>query len=462
MRFRAPTIDCRTLAGPTRRTLMLGGLLFACLRGGRAQGIGPGGRAIYVSPDGSDEGPGTLDAPFATITAALKKTPRLGAGDTVIVLPGTYAEQVIVTPGGNSSGYFTLRSLVPHGAKIRSPKNTYSAIAIVNEFVSVEGFDVQAGGDGHGIEATFINGDPKQNGPSHIRVAGNLSHDNAGSGISLSYGDFYIVEDNICHGNCATNSYQGSGISVYAPRAVDGDEMPFRIIIRRNISRDNMAIKLPGEPEPQHSDGNGIIYDDSKNSQQRHPAGAYRYRTLIENNLCYRNGGRGVHVFLSDHAIIRNNTCCYNNRDPKNPASWRGELSNVDSSDCKWVNNIGVADPTINRFNTAIMDGSTPTHRSVDVLWQRNLTFNGMPGNASVNQSPARGFQEAYPDNLFGVDPKFLQPEPSAKEPDFRVDVGSPARATGVTQFGTVLHDLSGRARPPEYVAIGALQPADD
>ena len=70
-----PAIDRHILAGPTRRTLMVGALMVAWSGGARTQGKGPGGLIIYVSPDGSDDGPGTLDAPFLTITAALKKTP---------------------------------------------------------------------------------------------------------------------------------------------------------------------------------------------------------------------------------------------------------------------------------------------------------------------------------------------------------------------------------------------------
>lgn len=416
------------------------------------------GRTIFVAPDGLPDGPGGRETPFSTISAALAKTPGLGAADTIVALPGVYREQVIIAAGGDASGVFTLKSLVPHGAKIRSPKGTYSAVAIVANYVCVEGFDVEAGGDGHGIEATFLEGDSTRDGPHHIRIAGNVSHDNAGSGISLSYGDYYLIEDNVCYGNCATNAYQGSGISVYAPRAVDGEDAPHRIIIRRNVSHDNMAIKLPDGPP--HSDGNGIIYDDSRNSQLRHPAGPYKWSALIENNLCYRNGGRGVHVFLSEHVLVRNNTCCYNNRDNLNPATWRGELSNLASSDCIWVNNIGVADLVVNRFNTAIMEGSTPDFRVADVIWSRNLTYDGASRAPSVNQSPSRDFLKTFPDHIFGIDPGFVRAGPSSDDPDFNLTAQSPAIAAGSSQFGVPADDLVRAPRVAGRISLGALQAA--
>jgi parallel beta-helix repeat protein len=413
-------------------------------------------RSFYVSSSGSDLNIGTERSPFKSISHAFRAISDLGANDTIVVMPGVYAEQVVVSKGGDATGELTLRSQVPRAAKIRSPPNTYSAVNIVQSHVVIDGFDVQAGGNGHGIEATFINGNSANNGPHHISIINNASHQNAGSGIGVAYGDFYRIEDNVCYGNCATNPYQGSGISIYAARSVPGSNEPFRNFIRRNLCHDNMALDLPGFPEPPHSDGNGIIIDDLINSQSLHPAGPYLFKTLVENNVCYRNGGRGVHIFLSNRVLVRNNTAYHNNCDPKNPGTWRGELSNVCSSDTTWVNNIGVADLGTNKRNTAINEGSTARVKSERVAWHNNLTFDGRPGSQSVAADPTKSILGNQ--NLLGIDPQFAQHEVTAAS-HLKLRPNSPAVDAGTTAFGLSELDAVGEPRLlGKAVDLGAFE----
>lgn len=434
---------------------MVGGL--ALLDRSRAVALRPG-RTIFVSPSGSDQNVGTEQSPFSTFNEIFRKIRDLGAGDVIVAKPGVYHEAVMVSAGGDASANLTIRSEVPHGAIIRSPRNSYSAISILRNFVTIDGFDVQSGGTGHGIEATFIDGDNRRNGPHHIIIRNTICHDNAGSGISLSYGDFYLVENNLCYGNCATNSYQGSGISVYAARAVEGAER-LRIIIRGNTCHSNMALVLPGDVP--HSDGNGIIIDDLRNTQLRYPSGTYPYTTLVENNLCYLNGGKGIHVFLSENVVVRNNTACYNNRDPKNPATWRGELSNVDSNHCVWVNNIGVAKRTTNPANSAILDASTSGSPNSDVVWMRNLTFDGRVGSPSVTQwpgNPTLVSQSPYR-NIFGKDPQFVNAVAIDTDADFRLLKSSPAIDAGTAAYGISSLDRKGDPRNQgRRVDLGAFE----
>lgn len=443
-----------------RQSLKLPALLFgvATSRPALAAQDDPA-RTFYVSSLASDSNTGTQDSPFATIGRAVQAVARNGANHSILVMPGTYREQVIVSTGGDPTGDLVIRSIVPHAAKIRSPVNTYSAVNIVQSYVTFEGFDVSAGGDGPGIEATFIDGDSKNNGPHHITILDNISHGNAGSGISVSYGDFYRIEGNTCFGNCATSIYQGSGISIYAARAVSGTD-GFRNFIRNNYCYENMTLNLPGDPEPAHSDGNGIIIDDLKNTQSGHPAGAYKFRTLVENNVAYRNGGRGVHVFLSDNVIVANNTCCYNNRDPLNPATWRGDLSSVDSGNCEWVNNLAVADPAVNPDNTAILDGAS-TIESGPNVWRRNLTFDGRPQSASVRlQRPNAILTSTGVDaNILGADPLFIRGGVDVATPDFRLRPDSPARGAGIVWQGESKIDVEGSTRTGAgEIDIGAYE----
>jgi hypothetical protein len=444
------------------RRAVLGGIGLASgllVYSDRAFSLSPG-RSFYVSPKGKDTNIGTMEAPFGSISRVFSAVDDLGANDTVIVMPGVYLEQVVVSKGGGPSGYLTLRSLVPQAAKIRSPKDSYSAVNITSNYVILEGFDVQAGGTGHGIEATFLDGNRANNGPHHITIVDNISHQNAGSGIGVAYGDFYTIERNVCFGNCGTNAYQGSGISIYAARSVPGSSEPFRNFVRGNVCFDNMEIDLPGDPQPPHSDGNGIIIDDLTNSQSGHPAGVYPFRTLVENNVCYDNGGRGVHVFLSNNVVVLNNTSYHNNRDRLNPGTWRGELSNVGSSNTIWVNNIGVADPAANNKNSAINQGSTPHLKSDEVVWFNNLTFDGRPGHTSLNlDRPNPTLTISAPNsNLLGVDPQFAGVEVNAAT-DLRLRPESPAVDAGTSAFGVSAHDFCGQPRVQGgAVDIGAFE----
>src|SRR5262249_34617547 len=50
------------------------------------------GKVYYVSPSGSDEGPGTVDRPFATLA---KGAGLLRPGDTLYLRGGTYADNLV-------------------------------------------------------------------------------------------------------------------------------------------------------------------------------------------------------------------------------------------------------------------------------------------------------------------------------------------------------------------------------
>jgi serralysin len=220
-----------------------------------------------------------------------------------------------------------------------------------------------------------------------------------------------------------------------------------------------MVVDLPGNPEPAHSDGNGIIVDDLTNSQSRHPAGIYPFRTLIEGNVCYRNGGRGVHVFLSNHVVVLNNTSYRNNRDHLNPGTWRGELSNVGSSHNVWANNIGVADLVTNKGNSAINEGSTSRLICKDVVWLNNLTFDGRPGSASLRvDRPNPTLTGKQSRNLLGIDPIFLGVEVRAAS-DLQLRSDSPAIDAGTSAFGVSERDFRGQPRMVgKAVDIGAFE----
>jgi hypothetical protein len=336
----------------------------------------PTGRVFYVATTGNDGNPGTQAQPWRNIGTAVGGPKNLQPGDTVIVMPGTYTEQAWFSNGGDASGYVALRSHIKHGALVRPPSGTYSTINLQASYTTVDGFDV-VGGSGHGIAAEASN-------IHHIRILNNLCHDSGGSGISCVRGEFYTIDGNICHGNSNTNGFHTSGISIYQARGVAGDTTTsgFRNIVRNNVCYNNIEISTSGD----HTDGNGIIIDDFNNTQGGGEPGGYLYPTLVENNLCFDNGSKGIQVTWSNLVTIRNNTCFHNNKDNLNQGTWRAELSNQMCNDNTWVNNIGWANLMINSNNLAIRDGSV-SGGNVNVVWYNNLTYNGTPELGAPGQS---------------------------------------------------------------------------
>ncbi|WP_414582785.1 right-handed parallel beta-helix repeat-containing protein [Scytonema sp. PCC 10023] len=68
------------------------------------------GTVYYVSPDGSDDNPGTSDKPWKSINYAVSEDSAIKAGDTILVQPGTYTELVTLGKSGSESGNITLKA----------------------------------------------------------------------------------------------------------------------------------------------------------------------------------------------------------------------------------------------------------------------------------------------------------------------------------------------------------------
>lgn len=389
-------------------------------------------RMIYVSTTGRDTGDGSAANPFRTINHAAS---TVNPGDEIIVRPGTYTETIDVNRGGTAGAEVTIRSEIPGAALIRPPEGAHNTITINANHVTIQGFDIKGGG-GDGIEANNVH---------HITIRGNTVHDSGESGIQFNQSEFILVEGNETFGNASSGWY--SGISIYQCRNITGDTTTpgFRTIVRDNISYDN-ATKT-GE----HTDGNGIIIDDFQSTQTAgHPN--YTYPTLVENNIVYQNGGKGIQVVWSDHVTVRNNTAWHNNQDPLNTGTWRGEVSNSQGSNNVWVNNIAVADPSINPNNTAFDNTSYGGYVNI-VTWANNIGFNGIPGEVSLKTDGGNAIPDAASGNRHGVDPGFAGPPGN-----FTLGNTSIAINAGTTQYGIGMGDLDGGPRAIDGVDIGAYE----
>lgn len=389
----------------------------------------------YVATTGSSGGNGSASSPFRTISEAMAS--NLRPGDEVVVKAGTYNEAINIDKDGSAAGNITLRSEVPGGALIRPPEGSWNAISVNGNYVTINGFDI-GGANGDGIEANNVH---------HVSILNNKVHGSGESGIQFNQSDFIRIEGNETYNNASTGWF--SGISIYQNRNITGDTSTdgYRTIVRNNISHDNVT------KSGAHTDGNGIIIDDFQSTQTSgHPN--YTFKTLVENNLVYENGGKGIQVTWSDSVTVKNNTAYHNNQDPQNTGTWRGELSNSASSNNTWVNNIAVADPSINKNNTAIDNTSTDSYKNSNVVWANNITYNGTAGQASVKTDGGNAMPSAADGNKLGVDPKFA----AAASDNFHLGSTSSAIDGGTAKYGVSSVDLDGHARVVGTVDMGAYE----
>jgi serralysin len=360
---------------------------------------------------------------------------NLKPGDEVVVKAGTYHESVRISKSGNANDYITVRAEKPGAVKIVPPSDKDFGVHIQGDYVKLDGFEI-TGARSAGITAHLVH---------HVEITNNHSHHNGGHGISASRSEFVTVEGNVTNGNASKGYY--SGISIVHPENITNDHSSkgFRIVVRGNISFDNVTKSGP------HTDGNGIIMDDFRSTKTA--AGkAYLFASLVENNLVYKNGGKGIQVAWSDYVTVRNNTAWSNNVDPQHKGTWHGELSNMNSSHNTWVNNLAFANPNISGHNTAIDNTSFKTYSNKDVVWKNNLTYAGKAGDASVRTTGGNQKLSAADGNLLGVDPKFV----SAPN-NFELQKGSPAIDSGTKAFGYFSSGLDSGTRVGA-IDIGAYE----
>ena len=229
-------------------------------------------------------------------------------------------------------------------------------------------------------------------------------------------------------------------------RGFNFDENPgYHNVVSGNVCYDNelkvATQNLSGGNGKALTDGNGIIIDSFQNSRanplkphnedRNGPLKPYHQRTLIENNLIYDNGGRGIHVFRSDKVDVINNTTYMNQKTPDINA---GEITFIQSADGVIANNICYA-RSGKRANT--QDGSS------QVIWTSNLFYNS--DDILIH------------DGILVADPQFAAASLTAKPDGFRLQKSSPARGKALANIAPA-SDLSGQPRPANGpVDLGAF-----
>lgn len=378
-------------------------------------------KEYYVRTDGKDSNPGTSNTTTGAWKSIDSKVAILKPGDTLWIADGIYYEDEIklANKTGSDSNRIVIRAINAKAAKICS-QSAWSALTIKN----CTGIIIQ------NIEIYFDKGSKNKEycllaEESNFVSIKNNTCSNAGcSGIQLNTSDNLLVEDNYVHDCASRNEYNGSGISVGFLKAKSNSGTPFAVIIRNNICHGNYC-DIPFSPGGSKipTDGNGIILD-------LWTLNGYTKAGLVENNLCFNNGGKGIHVLNTHQITVRNNTCWHNGYILKKYKNNTPELSSCDSNNGTWVNNIGVKLQDANIVAAFTWNGK-------NVVWTNNM-FVG----EALDCKGTGNIQ-----NRTDTFPQFVNPNTDGSVADFRLKSTSPAINAGIIS-NTPADDLDGFVRP--------------
>ena len=401
-------------------------------------------RNFYVATTGNDSNDGSLAHPWATPQRALAagRAPSRVAGDCINLEPGSYSSPLgaldFETGGTNNSptGYVVMRSVDSNGNYSRGTARlnfvnagTPIVLKLMAPYEIVDGLEIDGNNDTASDQCVGNIDETAYPNTHHLVIENNIIHGCGGHGISLNYNEYWWVLGNTIYSNGGSGSqYYEAGVYVYAPQneaTISTGFSPnsadlaltYHITIAGNTIYNNFCHTNSCSGSGGNGQGHGIALDDLDN--RTHGSVAYPYSTLAVGNYIYGNGGHCIFGDYSHHVTVANNSCYSNNLDTVLRNTDRGELESIQMPDAIWVNNIAYAVPGagILANNVAMFsDSTTPA-------FQKNMTYNGTPGQSSVINVPVNN-------NLFGVNPLFVNPGSA----NLQLQSGSPALGTGLPE----------------------------
>lgn len=384
---------------------------------------GTGLRTLYVDGSrGKYSNPGTEDRPFGRPIDALTKAEP---GTTIYIRGGTYDTNTHgafnITRSGTAQNWIKIAPYPGERVELVTGGDHGSGFEFLGaSYVELSGFVIRARNDSIHGSGVFM-----KDGAHDIRVIGNQISNFGGAGISAVGGSRYTIEGNDVRENAHRSHYQGSAISLYkmsGPTASGGN---FSNVIRGNYVVHNYNA-VPHRDDGRITDGNCIILD-------RNDESGYTGRTLIENNVCAENGGRGIHGYNSSNFVVRNNTL-YHNMVVTQIASGRGELTAGHGDNIIFANNLVINGPGVAAFiNTS----------NTNIQYINNLVASGPPPGTGNRALPSTNI---FSSTTRGGPVGQFRPLSSA---------GLAGTAAGGQQSS---RDLSGRSRPNPG-AVGAFEP---
>ena len=354
----------------------------------------------HISPEGKDSAAGTsAEAPWRTL---FKINAVAKPGDTFILGAGTFElGKGFPTLACAGTAEEPIRIRAAEGARPRLRFEGWNAIKIGPgaAHLEISGLDLEGAagaitldeakadpapkkngrlnGNGISIDGRTADGDKKPR-PHHIALRDLRIWACPGGGIAANQCDYITIEDCTVSACAWYSTYACSGISIW--QAWNYDKEPgYHIRIVRNRSFDNRQY-LPVTPGGKIMDGNGIIIDDSRNTQQGSKLGAYEGRVLIEGNTSFHNGGSGIHAYESDHVDILGNVVWMNNQTPEYN---NGQLFVNDSGDIRIEGNTIVSPegkPATNNFRRE------DRAENAGIVWKNNVIHGKVGKNAGEGE----------------------------------------------------------------------------
>ncbi len=235
------------------------------------------GRHLYVRPDGDDEASGSAEAPFRTIARAVEAAEP---GDTVWIAGGVYPESVQLK-GGHPDAWISYRNLPGEQPVLDGGGWRHNGLAVHwTGFVEIRGIAAR-NFKYNGISC-------RETGPVIVRRC--ELYRNGSAGLALNYSAYQaqlLVEDNVTYEN---GWGYGWASGIHLNNKLQGENVVH--VIRRNLSYNNF------DGSDYHTDGNGLMFD----------LGGTGSFCLIESNVCYNNGGRGINVLDGTAYVLHNTT----------------------------------------------------------------------------------------------------------------------------------------------------------
>ncbi|MBH8566255.1 right-handed parallel beta-helix repeat-containing protein [Nostoc sp. CENA67] len=412
------------------------------------------GTTYYVSPTGNDDNNGlTEGTALRTLQKAANKVKN--PGDTVYIMNGTYTQDV-TNPGkslltiylkqGSADAPITFKAYPGHKPLLKST-GSYAITVSGSSYINIEGLKLVGSNDKVTLEYAQQQKnnlkDPLTNGaaimvaPSysdgiitnrshHILIRNNNVSKFGGCGICTNQADYITIEKNVVSETAWYSPIGTSPISTLHNWNADNNTTDYKIIIRENVVYNNINY-IPRYDSNKATEGHGIIIDDALNTQTNSTNVPYTGKTLITNNVVYKNGGGGIHVFKSPNVDVINNTTYQNVQSPD--LLGVGEINAIRSENVKVFNNIMVPtkDGLVNNVAYA-----------VNTIYENNLVYNSSKFKTLGGLS-----------NIIGKDPKFVD----AANGNFYPHSNSPAIDVGLDAFNG--------AKAPKIDQLNATRPID-
>lgn len=294
------------------------------------------GNVFYVSTNGSDSNPGSIEAPWRTIQYAAE---QLKAGETVLVRGGVYEESITITSSGSASaGYITFQAYPGEQPIINASKINSSTIVHFTDanYIIFDGFELT--GLYADSSSKYLAAIKVTNSGSNLHILNNYIHHIANvhakgnaNGIIVYGNGIKAISDITIAGNTLHNLTLGSSESLTVVGNVDGFTVANNLIYDVN----NIGIDIAGHyntcSSPCNDQArNGVVADNKVYNVDTITNPAYRgvraaaaiyvdggTNTIIERNEVFNNN-YGIEIASEKRGektaniIVRNNFI-YNN-----------------------------------------------------------------------------------------------------------------------------------------------------